>query len=520
MKSVHQTPARTIARSVLGVVCLAGIASGCGGSPAATDALGDGLRDEAESLAQELRAPSRGGPGRTTGRHRHRRGHAGGGSHGGGAPPPPACNFSDQDSLFQTINADLAFLDADDQPFTRYFTLADRAAVVGCGAALDADRAALTKLINSVSIDAALEAPTPVNVDETLYRIDLRDFAWDRPILVGAARFDDAWEALIAQSPYALPYVGDDADDAAEDTGTTIPVLFGSAFVAAAARAPLYYSLLDIPADSDDFLENELAIDVSTEESVHAGFSADTRVGEADFLAQRFDIEVRAGVVWQISEFGADLFDDPLGAARGEREIVFTLPNGLQGHILADGNGRVKATSELLADRSESDGRARIATSFFNSRAGGVELEDEVRAFVQANPGNFNAAERAAILAAYPPAAELQQLLAADRDAFFARALTRLDLDIDATPEPISQSFADFSADVDLATAAGELFVSAEELGDNLELLDPVFSVFAGGGRIDRDDFTLLYPGAVCILGTVLNNQVDPAVCDELFGNP
>ncbi|MEO8179557.1 MAG: hypothetical protein ABI895_12060 [Deltaproteobacteria bacterium] len=519
MKSVHHTPARTIARSVLGGICLAGITSGCGGSPTETDAIGDGLRDEGGSLAQELRAPSRGGPARAPGRHRHRRGHAGGGSHGE-APPPPACSVGDQDALFQTLNADLGRLDVDDLPFARYLTLADRAAVVGCGAALDADRAALTKLINSVSIDASLEAPVAVNADETLYRIDLRDFAWDRAIVVGAARFDDAWEALIAQSPYALPYVGDDADDATEDTGTSIPVLFGSAFVAAAARAPLYYSLLDIPADSDDFLANELGIDVPTGESARAGFTADTRVGEAEFLAQRFDLEVRAGVAWQISEFGADLFDDPLGAARGEREIVFSLPNGLQGHILADGNGRVRASSDVLADRSESDGRAHIATSFFASRAGGVELEDEVRAFVQANPGNFNAAERAAILAAYPSAAQLQQLLASDRDSFFNAALTRLGLDIDTTPEPISQSFADFNADVDLATAASELFLSQEELLDNIDLLDPVFSVLDGGGRIDRDDFTLLYPGAACIFTVVLENQVDPAVCDEVFGNP
>ena len=510
MKSGHHTQARRIARSVLGGICLAGIASGCGGSVSTTDGtgeLGENLQGKTSSLSQELRASSR-GRAQGTHRRRHHGGHSGGGAQGAGAPPTPvACNAIDSDDLLQMINADLARRDVDDLPFARYLTLADRARVLGCGAALDGERAALNKLINSVSINAVVEALVPINVDETVYRLDLRDFDWDRPITVGATRFADAWEALIAQSPYATPYIGADAGDAVADTGTSVPVLFGGAFVAAAARAPLYYSLLDIPADADDFLSSELGIDVATGESARAGFTAATRVGNAAFLAQRFDLEVRAGVAWQISEFGGDLFDDPLGSARGEREIVFTLPNGLQGHILADDNGRVKATSNVLVDGSESDQRARIATSFFRLRAGGVELEDEVRAFVQANPRNFNAAERAAIRAAYPAAAQLEQLLATDRDNFFSAALTRLGLDIDTAPEPISQSFADFNADVDLATAASELFVSAEELRDNLDLLDPVLSVFAGGGRIDRDDFDVLYPGALCVLSVVLENQ-------------
>jgi hypothetical protein len=509
MKSGHHTQARTIARSVLRGICLAGIASGCGSSASTTDATGDpseNLQGETSSLGQELRASSREQV-QGTHRRRHHGAHSGGAQGGGTPPVPVACDPGDSDQLLQMVNADLVRRDADDRPFARYLTLADRARVLGCGAALDGERAALDKLINSVSINAVVEPLVAVDAKELLYRLDLRDFDWDRPIAVGAARFSDAWEALIAQSPYALPYVGDDADDAVSDTGTRVPVLLGSAFVAAAARAPLYYSLLDIPADADDFLASELAIDVATGESARAGFTAATRVGNTEFLAQRFEIEVRAGVAWQISGFGGDLFDDPLGSARGEREIVFTLPNGLQGHILADGNGRVKATSNVLVDGSESDRRARIATSFFRSRAAGVELEDEVRAFVQANPGNFNATERAAIRAAYPAAAQLEQLLAADRDNFFSAALTRLGLDIDTAPEPISKSFADFDADVDLATAASELFVSPEELRDNLDLLDPGLSVFAGGGKVDRDDFDVLYPGALCVLSVVLENQ-------------
>ncbi|HEU4578057.1 MAG TPA: hypothetical protein VFS67_07375 [Polyangiaceae bacterium] len=161
----------------------------------------------------------------------------------------------------------------------------------------------------------------------------------------------------------------------------------------------------------------------------------------------------------------------------------------------------------MLIDEQEADGKARIASSFFRSRAAGVQLEDEVRDFVRRNPRNFSAAERAAIRAAFPCQRQLQQLLAADA-AVFGAALELVGLDIDSNPEPISQSFAAFAADLDLATAAGDLLLSPAELSDDLDLLDPALSALGTGGKIDRDDFDLLYRGAACRLGTVLDNQV------------
>ncbi|HKO91884.1 MAG TPA: hypothetical protein VJU61_12060, partial [Polyangiaceae bacterium] len=464
--------------SVIGGLCAAWLGTACSEAHPA---------DSLEQLQQGLRnGPPR--HSRESGRSHwgHRRGHRGG-SHSGGTPTPPvSCDLSqfiDQDRLFATISSDLARLDADDQPFARYLSVADRANA--CEGSLEGDRAALSKLVNSLSISATVTQPVAVDAAETLYRIDLRDYDWDREIVVNGIRFNDAWEAIIAESPYALPFVGDDADDASADTGTTVPVLFGSAFVAAAASAPLYYALIDVLPDLDDQLTDGLGIDVANArasgETVRAGFVADGLDGETQFLAERFFIEFRAGVAWQISEVGGDLFDDPLGTPQGERELVFTLPNGLQGHIVADANGRLRNDSGVLVDFLEADQGAKMASSFFRLRAQGVDVQDEVRPFVLANPRNFRRAERDAILAAFPPAAELEAALDADRSNFFAASLARLGLDIDDAPEPVSQTFANFSADVDLATAAGELMVTADDLRDNLSLLDPVLSVLERG---------------------------------------
>lgn len=495
---------RSWTQLLLGSACMLGL--GCG--DAATDPLvtSNTDSDPVTELGQELRGRGFGhGPRRS---HRGRRGHR--------PTPPPApapCDVGSLDDLLQAINADLVSRDADDQPFTRYFSLRDRASKLGCGSELDGERAALSKMLNSVSIEPTLAAPLAVDADQTLFRIDLRDYSLDRALSVGGQRFPDGWEALLAAVPSALELVGDDADDAKSDTQTAVPVLFGSAFIAAAARAPLYYSLLGIPADVDDFLSEELGVDVAGGEGVRAGFSAAAQGGQRELLAERFDLGTRIGYVWQISEFGGSLFEDPLGSPSGERELSFTLPNGLLGHVLADGNGRVRSASNVLIDAAEADGRARIATSFFASRAQGVDVSDEVRNFVLANPGEFDPAERAAILALYPAAAELEEILANDRDQFVARALQQINLDIASEPDPITRSFRDFSAPVDAATAAGELFVSADELLDNLDLLDPSLAPLAGG-TVSRERFDAAYLSALCTLGVTAENQVDQALCD------
>ncbi|HVZ34795.1 MAG TPA: hypothetical protein VG963_20350, partial [Polyangiaceae bacterium] len=249
MKLAHNVQARGLVRSVLGGMALVWLASGCGSAASDPEALVE--------LGQELH-----------GGHGHRRHHPEASDRG------PICStFLNQDQLFQLVNADLAARDAEDRPFQRYVTIANRLGQLGCGAGLEGERAALAKALNSVSIDARARGLVPVDADQELFRIDLRDYQWDRQIVIDGTRFRDAWEALLAQSPYALEYVGDDADDAKADTGTTVPLLFSNALLAAVARAPVYYALLDIPADVDDFLRDALGIDRASGETARAGFS-------------------------------------------------------------------------------------------------------------------------------------------------------------------------------------------------------------------------------------------------------
>jgi hypothetical protein len=481
----------------LGSFCLAAIAMGC--SAVDPGLLGDVLNGHGDG---------------------HSGGHHGGGHPPDGGPTATACSgFISSDDLYQEIAFDLASSDADDQPFIRYISLANDANARGCGEVLNLQRAALSKLVNSVSTDPRVSQPIAIDSDQTLYRIDIRDYGWDQAVTVGDINFSDGWEAIIATSPYAVPFVGDDAEDAVADSETTVPVLFGNAFVAAVSTAPLYYGLLAIPEDLDSFIRDDLGIDVAADRTDHrvvrAGLGG-SGLGRDEFLAERFQIEVRSGYLWQIfSEVdGATaLVDDPLGTPPAEeRELLFTLPNGLLGHALADANGnRIDESNELL-DTNENDFRGKVARSYFRLRPQGMTFTDELRQAVLDNPGDYSPEELAGVLDIYPDANGLDAILAGDR-AVFAGALANAGGDIDAAPEPIGQTFAEFDRDVTAATAAGDLYVTPEELVNNLVLLDPELNVLRTG-FVDRDDFTALYLNSLCILSIVNDNQPDPGVCD------
>jgi hypothetical protein len=460
------------------------------------------------------------GDGHGQGGEHHPGGHGGAGGGDGEGPAGQSCGgLIGGDDLYATIASDLSGLDADDAPFTRYLSLANQANADGCGPVLDGARAALDKLVNSVSLDPVLTQPVAVDVNETLYRIDLRDYGWDRPIAVDGTSFSDAWEAIIASSVYAVPYAGDDADDSVADSGTSVPLLFGDAFVATVAKAPLYYALLDIPGDVDDFLSDDLGVDVAAAraagEVARAGLGG-TGIGRSEFLAERFDLQVRTGSVWQIfsGEDGADaLTADPSSTPDSdERELVFTLPNGLLGHVLADGNGQRSDDSALTLDTSQNNFRALVGVSYFRLRAQGVTPSDQIRQLALDEADRFTPAELTRIRELYPSAGELARIVAADRAAVES-ALAGIGIDIDAEPEPISQLFAEFDRDVDLDRAAGDLLISSDGLESNLALLDPALAGLGSGGFVDRDDFSVFYRQSLCILSVVNENQPDPGIC-------
>ncbi len=429
------------------------------------------------------------------------------------------------DDLFQAINDDLSGEDVDDQRNYRYLSLTNRANVRGTGPGLDRDRDALNKLINSLSIAPTIDVMVDINGEGVVYRIDLRDFEWDRAISVNGQNFDDVWEAIAAHNPYAVRFVGDDADDAVADTGTAYPFMHADSFLATAVVDELYYAVMDIDVGQtlDDYILNELLIDRQQnyvdDELIRAGFSSTSlHMPGRMFLAERHEIQVRAGYMWEISDFGGGLFplsENPLGFPEGDREMVFSLPNRLLGFAIAEFGGELQNDTILQIDPLQANQRYRIAVSSFAKYAQGFHVVDEVREYALANLG-LTPENEAKLLALYPDAADLAAEVASDQENFF-RALVDLGLPINA-PDPISAVFSKFNADLSIHAVAGDLHLVTAELEDNLDELDPaVQAALASGGKISRSQWTLFYLQSLCIFSVAEENQPDPDLCAEVL---
>jgi hypothetical protein len=255
-------------------------------------------------------------------------------------------------------------------------------------------------------------------------------------------------------------------------------------------------------------LLNQLGIAAGSEPTIQAGF-----IDEAELVAQRWEMGVRVGHLWSIADFGrppGSLFDDPLQAPLGERELIFTLPNGMLAFAFADTAGQLQQSWSVTRDPREADRVARAPRSNWRRHAGALAIRDQVRGYVTANAAQYGDT-LSAIEQRYPGGQELSLMLERDADQILRRALQQAGLD-PFQPDPTVRVHEDFEGPVTLEAAAALLLITAEELRDNLPLLDPRLSSL-DGGTVPRSVFTASYPGALCVLSTVLENQPDPAYC-------
>jgi hypothetical protein len=443
------------------------------------------------------------------------------------ASPVAACSgqLLSFDLAYQAMLTDVTNQDVDDRPFVRYLTLLNRYNAGVCADALDADRSALFKAVNMLSTDALVIRPTPINSDATLYRIDVRDYRWDRGISVDGVNFRDGWEAIIARSPYAVPFEGDEADVLSQQTGTSVPVAYADAFLDVALIGNLYYALIGVNAGRtlEDFRLEELATDVAEnvaeQDLVRAGTTA-SMVSRQDRVVERHAIGVRDGALWQVFDFEdgsqtQSIFETPLSFRPSGTLALFSLPNGLFGFLIANEGGSIVAESNLLTDASQNDFTMRTAVSCSNCHAAGVlPVTDEVRDFVSRNSGDFPG-ELAAIQAVYPAQTALNAIIASDA-ADYRAALERTGAS--AAVDPVAAALSIFDRDVDLARAAGDLGVSSAQLRGALGRLDPALGVL-GSGSIDRDDFSDRYAATLCVLQSSSQNQPTAAACQAAGGS-
>lgn len=401
--------------------------------------------------------------------------------------------------LPRLILADLQAIPSRQRRFYRYFTLTHLTQARAGEAELQTNRAALAKLVNSLSWHSRLTLPYAVDAGKTILRIDLRQLKWN----------PRSWERIVALYPYRFPGAEQDGERKAlaTATGSDLPFVRADWFVATASRPPLYYELLQLPI-VDRQLERMLNVDALAdiqEESVaRAGFT-DSGVSRNNRLIERHDAAY--GAYWRSYDFSdnldqQNLFTRPLGPTptattpfvHAGGEIIFNLPNGLQAYLLVDSAGRRvdQAPSEIVSDPRRSDRKVVAGLSCMSCHARGlIPKADQVRAHLEKNPRAFSPADADMIRSLYPHEARMRALMNEDIQRF-EQALKNLGI-APEQEEPITLVVARYEGNLVLAGAAAEAGVSPEVLANRLHrspslarLLGPVR---AKGGSASRDTF-------------------------------
>lgn len=392
-------------------------------------------------------------------------------------------------------------------------------------------RAALSKALNSLSNKPRIVLPKPVGdakeLFDTVFVIDLRDYDWDRT---------NAWQRILSQYPYGYLYEeqrSESLKDLEEQIGrltrARISLVRADWFVTTATRPPLYHEILGIPAHTKT-LEQAQNVQIaesflkpSPERIARAGYAKSGISGQNRMVERH---ESSHGAYWKSYDFKPDrgrgkLTRFPLGPLnlfpKGKHpfeaqafvhdggEIIFSLPNGLQGYMLTDGEDRRidAGPIEVVSDSLKTSGTSLIVNGvscMACHKHGMIRLTDTIR------DGNsvFGDVEEQ-VRRLYPEKSKMDELLDRDERRFMEAldkaigSLLRVGLDKDKPlkefPEPIG-AIARLHRNVylDAATIACELDIEkpddiVKKVGEQKLKQLGLDAVFAGKAFISRAEW-------------------------------
>jgi formylglycine-generating enzyme required for sulfatase activity len=414
------------------------------------------------------------------------------------SPPAPQRDFISPQAMLQYIQEDLTRARETDRELRRYFSITHLYNTGLPEDGLQTYRHGLAKLVNSLSWRRDIVAPVAIDPARTIFRIDLRDYQWSRKV----------WEAILATYPYGIVYSTETARFCLAATHCWVPYVRADWFVFAASRPPLYHQILQLP-DTAEKMETQLRVDVEENlrqfHAARAGFNG-SGISANNRLIERH--ESMHGAYWKSYDFAApegangnlrDLFQHPLGPAPERNafrhdggEILFNLPNGLQGYMLVNGSGKRidKAPTDIVKDARQRDGAVVNGISCMSCHVKGIiPRDDQIRQHVEKSPGAFSGAEKVRVLAFYPPRDRFRDLLRKDAERF-AAAVKETGAHLSAT-DPIVALAQRYEWELDLRLAAAEVGLTSEEFTHKLSQSPRLIRLFGSlrleGGTIQRE---------------------------------
>ena len=422
-----------------------------------------------------------------------------------GAPPwpddtvPLRREFFGEADTVRAIEQDLLSLPQRHRRFIRHFSLVHLYNVGVDEQEIGVHRQALAKLLNSLSWQRRIAVPHALGPERMLLRIDLRDYGWT----------ERTWRKLVGRYPYVFGRFDEQRIQAL--SGSPVAYLRVDWFVAAASEPPLYYETLGLPPTVSE-LEQLLGVDtarhLSEERGVIRGGVGQSGVSRNNRVLERH--EAPHGAYWKSYDFRSNagrqnIFQHPLDFRAAGGEMIFHLPNGMQGYYLADADGRRidKGPSDVVFDRTNPTSPEIVAgRSCMSCHAEGMKrFRDDVRPVLVRRPLSE---ERETALMLYAGQADLDRLLDED-EARFRRAV------FDATGErpsetvrePIGRVANAHQAPLGLERAAAELGDQPARLGPRLALnqqrgrLPGLDALTVEGGTVSRDSWEGTFNRAV-----------------------
>ncbi len=409
-------------------------------------------------------------------------------------------DFISPTEILNTIETHLMSLSSFDRAFARYFTMTH---LYNAGASvqiLQEYRKALYKLVNSLSWGVTVTNPQPIDAQGTIFYIDLRHYEWD---------VNDGWAKIEAEYPYHISF------DAPTQTGlkaqltrlqgemnADIPSVHVDWFVAQASLPPLYHDLLSLPL-TDRELETRLEVDVLRNLQNAPGVRVwragtnNSGVSNNNRVIERHTS--RYGAYWKSYDFAGsvgtqNIFTHPLSFTHDGGEVVFNLPNGLQGYYITNASGfRLDdAPINIVSNPAASDPTVRNGLSCLGCHTEGVKtFEDEVRAVIESNA--TPAYDKAQALRLYVAQSDMDALLQEDTDRYKEA--------LEATGgafggiEPISRFHEVYQGTVDASYAAAvvglETAAFLEKVRENIGLQNIGLLVLdSPNGSMKRDAWT------------------------------
>ena len=370
---------------------------------------------------------------------------------------------------YKLLADDLINVDEFDREFIRYVDFSkSKFPKFECdeaGKNVDAGRyieAGFNKLINSLSLNPRLTKVVKLPTSSgPIFRIDLRDYNWSQD--QWRAIFQGEYNSAAERTKYNpevwsevnYPYAVDPASAPnlgliASYTETVVPIVNGPWLSNKALESPIYDMLLGLTDRIDD-LEDRLNLDVKKEimdgNVARAAMIGTSGVSDHNRLIERFDLPM-GGYYWksydfdgsggdkslelnpdgpypEVSEFGFQTFEHAGG------EMIFSLPNALQGFYLSEADGRrlqvgpasIVAFKEYIAGKGVEIENAR---SCFECHDNGIiQKSDNLRPVVE-NSNFFTREQKRRLQRMFVAREDLYAYFENDR-MLYTNALKRID---------------------------------------------------------------------------------------------